>query len=116
MSKFTKIAKFFLITFILFSAVSLFIFAFSFLEPDFSKGFLKNKEILFDGIYKYAFYTHIFTAPFALIIATILILFRLEKSIKLVSVHKLLGKMYVLLVLCLAAPSGLIRDCKINSV
>ena len=110
MNRYKIVFKIILFVFIIFSALSLFVFAFSFLKPNFETGFLRNKQLIFNGINKYAFYIHIFTAPFTLILSTILIFFRFENNPRLVHFHRLFGKIYILLVLVLSSPSGLIMS------
>lgn len=75
-------------------------------SPNFSYGFLKGKEALFEGYYKAAFYGHILTSPVLLFIGTIQTFFRVEAHRPVW--HKKLGKIYVYGVLFLGAPSGVL--------
>lgn len=77
--------------------------SFSYFPPDFSEGFLIGKQLIF-GFYKFFFYTHIITAPVCFIIALSQLLFNKSK------LHKIMGVIYVILVLFFAAPSGLIMS------
>lgn len=77
-------------------------------SPDFSSGFLSDKEDIFKGLYKIAFYFHIISTPIALLIGTIQVFFNLNNRFK--KSHQLLGKIYVFLILIICAPSGLIMS------
>ena len=76
--------------------------------PNFSQGFLINKEEVFQGIYKYAFYIHILASPLALFTGTVNAFFRLEQNYR--KWHRVIGTTFLYLVLCLVAPSGLIMS------
>lgn len=77
-----------------------------YLSPDYDSSFLRSKEQIFDGIYHYGFYAHIFTAPLILLLGLLAISANLRtKHIKL---HRNIGRIYVFLILFLAAPGGLI--------
>ena len=68
--------------------------------PDFSIGFLVDKEAIFP-YYKYFLYMHIIGAPLALLCGIYQFLFTKSK------IHKYTGRIYVFSVLFLAAPGGL---------
>jgi uncharacterized membrane protein len=59
-------------------------------------------------IYKYAFFTHVFTAIFTLVLGIPLFSNWVRKHS--LQVHKLLGKLYVITVLCFAGLSGLVMS------
>ena len=80
--------------------------SFDYYPPDFSKGYLLDKEEVFKGIFSYGLYGHITTAPLLLLISTALLFFRLETNFP--ALHRGLGVMYVLLVLAVSAPGGFI--------
>lgn len=77
---------------------------FSYLHPDFSAGYLSGKAHLFDGFwFPTGLFLHAFSAPFALLIVSLLVLFRLEKKPEL---HRFLGKIALLLLCLFVVPSG----------
>ena len=78
-----------------------------YVPPDFGRGFLKNKaDYFYSSGYFLGFYAHIFSAPIALACGTL----QMSRSIRIgwPRVHRSLGQVYVALVLCLAAPGGVI--------
>jgi uncharacterized membrane protein len=76
----------------------------SYLQRDFSRGYLLGKEALFqNGWFPTGLYWHSFTAPLAAIIISLLVLFRLERYRPL---HRFLGKSALILVFFGVAPSG----------
>jgi hypothetical protein len=72
---------------------------------DFNSDFLRGRELYFSGRYRWAFYTHIASGPVSLVLGTILVSewFRLRYP----DWHRRLGRIQVLCVLFLVAPSGL---------
>jgi hypothetical protein len=72
---------------------------------DFNSDFLRGREPYFSGWYQWAFYTHISSGPVSLVLGTLLVgeRFRLRFS----AWHRRLGRIQVLCVLFLVAPSGL---------
>ena len=69
-------------------------------------GFLAHKkEAIRSGFYLPAFYAHISTAAVALFLS----LFQLQPGP--IQRHRFMGKLYVVLVLSIAAPSGLVMAC-----
>ena len=75
-------------------------------SPDFSSGYLLGKEELFNGIFKYALYAHILSAPVCLFLGIFLIT---EHSIfQSIKVHRIAGYIYALTLFLLAAPSGFV--------
>lgn len=91
---------------ILFTGLFIFIKSADYYYPDFSRGYLSDKKNVFDGLFHYAFYAHIVSAPVALFIGTYQAWVRPVKPNT--SIHILLGKIYTALVLFLAAPGGLV--------
>lgn len=71
----------------------------AYLNPDFNKGFLINKKHLFN-YYKIALYTHIFSAPIAILSGLFQFTFYKSKH------HKKIGSVYIFFTLFLAAPSA----------
>lgn len=67
--------------------------------PDFSRGFLFDKEHIFK-FYKYFLYAHMVGAPIALITGIFQFLITRNR------IHQILGKIYVFSILILAAPGG----------
>jgi uncharacterized membrane protein len=82
-----------------------------YVPPDFGQGFLRNKE---PGFYRsgyfLGFYAHIFAAPLALFCGTLQISRTLR--VRWPKLHRRLGRVYVALVLCLAAPGGAIMSTR----
>ncbi len=71
-----------------------------YLIPDFARGFLLGKKEVF-YFYKYFLYAHMVGAPIALITGIFQFLITRNR------LHKILGKIYVISILFLAAPGGL---------
>jgi len=65
-----------------------------------------KQEALSHRYYPIAFFAHVFTSIFALLLGT----FQFSDTIRKVypRVHRTFGKLYVLIVLCIASPSGLV--------
>ena len=74
--------------------------------PDFHSLFLEGREGRFWGVYSFFFYIHIVSAPFVLLGGTILICERALRPRR--AFHAALGRVYVLAVLVLLVPSGLV--------
>ena len=72
-----------------------------FFPPNFQTGFLFDKVEIF-WFYKYALFGHIVSAPFAYIIALFQVIYPTYDH------HKILGRTYMILVLFISAPSGLV--------
>src|SRR5260221_646372 len=73
--------------------------------PNFDSDFLQGREPYFRGSYQWAFYLHIAAGPLSLILGMILISERIR--LRFPKWHRRLGKIQVLGVLFLVAPSGL---------
>lgn len=76
----------------------------SYLHPDFTSGYLNGKLQLFDGIwFPTGLFLHAFSAPPALLIISLLVIFRVERTPQ---VHRLLGKIALILLFVCVVPSG----------
>lgn len=74
---------------------------------DFKAAFLVFKEVEIKHFYyQLAFFTHVYTSVFVLVFG--LLQFSQTVRTKFTSLHRLLGKTYILLILVFAAPSGFI--------
>ena len=71
-----------------------------YIQPDFNRGFLIGKEPLYP-YFGYALYAHMLGAPLALFTGIYQFTFTRSRA------HQVLGKVYTLSILLLAAPSGL---------
>ncbi|MCE7990880.1 MAG: DUF2306 domain-containing protein [Roseivirga sp.] len=74
-----------------------------YLSPDFTRGFLLDKQNIFP-FYRFALYAHIIGTPLALFSGIYQFLFTRSR------VHPFMGKIYVSSILLLAAPSGLVMS------
>ncbi|OGS85710.1 MAG: hypothetical protein A3E30_18620 [Fluviicola sp. RIFCSPHIGHO2_12_FULL_43_24] len=76
----------------------------SYLYPDFSSGYLQGKEALFDSYWFPAgLAIHAASAPLALLLVSLLVIFRVERNPK---IHRLLGKITLIVLLLFVVPSG----------
>ncbi len=73
--------------------------------PNFDSDFLRGRESYFSESYQWAFYTHTAAGPVALVLGTILVSERFRRRFP--KWHRYLGRIQVLGVLFLLAPSGL---------
>ena len=76
-----------------------------YLPPNFNSDFLRGRRNYFFGGYHWAFYTHIFSGPLALLLGTILMSDTVRRRWPLW--HSRLGRLEVAVVLLAVAPSGL---------
>jgi uncharacterized membrane protein len=84
--------------------VSIAIVGLAYLQPDFSRGYLLGKEQLYyDSWFPVGLYWHALTAPVALLLISMLVLFRIERY---KTLHRFLGKTALVLILFAAVPSG----------
>jgi Predicted membrane protein (DUF2306) len=74
-------------------------------SPNFGSDFLQGRQDYFFGPYQWAFYTHIGAGPLTLLIGLLLISEKYRSRFP--KWHRRLGKLQVVLVLCLLSPSGL---------
>ena len=72
--------------------------------PNFESLFLQGREMTFVGVYKIAFYTHILSAPFALVNGLVLLSESFRRFFP--RIHRLLGWIQILVLLGLVLPSG----------
>ncbi|KAB2913206.1 MAG: DUF2306 domain-containing protein [Bacteroidetes bacterium] len=89
------------------NALFIFVKSLSYYTPNFNSGFLSDKkEIFYQTIYPYFFYGHISISSAILVIG----LFQFSKIFraKYLNTHRLLGKLYIGLVLFVSAPSALV--------
>jgi len=88
------------------TGILIFIKTYDYYKPDFTSGFLADKQAIFDGIFKYGLYAHIVSAPTVLFAG--LLQFNRKLRERFLKFHKLLGRIYIFLILFVAAPGGLI--------
>lgn len=78
-----------------------------YLPPDFeNSAFLSGRRFTFEGWYRIAFYSHIFSGPVALLLASFLMLTGVRPRFR--SFHRVAGRVLVLCTLAFVVPSGLI--------
>lgn len=76
----------------------------AYLHPDFTTGYLAGREELFNQPwFPTGLYLHAFSAPFALLLVSLLVIFRLENF---PSWHRMLGKITLLITGICVIPSG----------
>jgi uncharacterized membrane protein YozB (DUF420 family) len=85
--------------------------------PDFTEGFLIEREAYFWGMYSTAFYLHIATGPIVLLIAVFLMLTGAgnEYLNRFAHWHRPLGKLQFVLVVFLLAPTGIVMSVRANT-
>lgn len=76
-----------------------------YIPPDFNSDFLRGRESYFFQDYQWAFYTHIASGPVTLVLGLILITDQFRARFP--KWHRYLGRIQVVCVLFLVAPSGL---------
>lgn|SRR6478735_8000334 len=101
-----KLGTYLILFLILFTGILIWIKSLSYYQPNFSKGYLSDKQLIFDGIFKYGLYAHIITAPLILFIGSAQIFFRYEFSKR--NLHRILGSVYTYGVLLVSAPGALV--------
>ncbi len=84
----------------------------TYFPPQFSTGFLKNRQSYFHGWYSVAFYSHVLSAPLVLFLGLFQFVHRVRVAMP--ALHAALGKTYVYLALGVAIPSGLAISLKTN--
>ncbi|MBL7885017.1 MAG: DUF2306 domain-containing protein [Bacteroidia bacterium] len=78
-----------------------------YLTFDYDVDFLLTKQsILHVSIWRYSFYIHITSSIFVLLFGAFQ--FIPTQSIRVLKIHRVLGKLYVLIIILLSAPSGLV--------
>ena len=79
-----------------------------YLPPDFSRGFLIDRESHFTGLYRLAFYAHIAAGPPTLLLALGLLAGPLRRRFP--RSHRIAGRVQAALVLLLLVPSGVVMS------
>ncbi|WP_186377616.1 DUF2306 domain-containing protein [Planctopirus ephydatiae] len=79
-----------------------------YLPPDFDAEFLRNREGYFFGVYAWAFYAHIVSGPLAIVFGLVLLSGKMRSRWPVF--HRWLGRVQVLLVVGVLAPSGLVMS------
>jgi hypothetical protein len=77
----------------------------NYFPPDFNSDFLRGREDYFAGTYQWAFYAHVASGPVSLVLGTLLISEAFRRQFP--RWHRRLGRIQVVCILCLVAPSGL---------
>ena len=77
----------------------------NYFPPNFESDFLRGRELYFLGFYHWAFYTHIASGPFSLMLGMILVSEHFRRRFP--RWHRHLGRIQVASVLLLVTPSGL---------
>lgn len=78
--------------------------------PSFESGFLLGRDAYFFGSYRWAFYTHLVAGPVALVLGLILVSEKFRRRFP--NWHRAFGRVQVVNVLFLVAPSGLWMACR----
>jgi uncharacterized membrane protein len=76
--------------------------------PDFDSLFLQDREATFTGAYRVAFYVHIFSGPFVLFNGLILLSDSVRRRHG--GLHRLLGRLQVIVLLLFVLPSGVVMS------
>jgi hypothetical protein len=77
----------------------------NYFPPNFESDFLRGRELYFSGFYHWAFYTHIASGPFSIVLGMILVSEHFRRRFP--RWHRYLGRTQVASVLLLVTPSGL---------
>jgi len=105
--------KLFLWITVLFFSLLLFRISFQYFPMKTNVGFIRTKQRFFDvEIWKYAFFTHVYVSVFSLLAG--LIQFSKTVQNKFTKLHRIYGYVYVIIILFLGAPSGLIMSFYAN--
>ncbi|MEZ6031900.1 MAG: DUF2306 domain-containing protein [Planctomycetaceae bacterium] len=80
-----------------------------YMPPNFEADFLQGREPYFFGSYQWAFYTHILSGPCSLVLG--MILTSNQFRLRFTKWHRRLGRIQIVCVLSLVAPSGLWMAC-----
>ena len=73
--------------------------------PNFEQGFLEGRAQIFVGLYRLAFYGHILVGPVCMAIGTVLLT---PWSRRTAMLHRVLGRLQLLLILLVLSPTGMI--------
>jgi uncharacterized membrane protein len=76
--------------------------------PDFNSLFLQGRETTFAGVYRPAFYVHIFSSPFVLLNGLILLSETVRRRRR--RLHRVLGWVQVVVLLLFVLPSGVVMS------
>src|SRR3954447_14077206 len=76
--------------------------------PNFDSLFLQGREATFTGVYRLAFYVHIFSAPLVLLNGLILLSDYVRR--RLGGLHRLLGRVQVAVLLLFVLPSSVVMS------
>ena len=76
--------------------------------PRFDSLFLQGRELTFTGTYRPAFYVHIFSGPFVLLNGLILLSERVRR--RRAGLHRVLGRVQVVVLLVLVLPSSVVMS------
>jgi hypothetical protein len=76
--------------------------------PNFDALFLQGREATFTGAYRPAFYVHIFSGPVVLVVGLILLSERVRRSYA--GLHRLLGRVQVVVLLLFVLPSSVLMS------
>ena len=105
--------KLFLWITVLFFSLLLFRISFQYFPMKTNVGFIRTKQRFFDvEIWKYAFFTHVYVSVFSLLAG--LIEFSKTVQNKFTKLQRIYGYVYVIIILFLGAPSGLIMSFYAN--
>lgn len=108
-----KVIKITLLIFYCYFAYLLLLITLQYLPLNFEVTFLKLKrEEVKLGYYNIAFFTHVYTSVFLLIFGILQFSKRLRKNRP--KIHKLIGKLYILIILLVSGPSSLIMGFHAN--
>ena len=76
--------------------------------PNFDSLFLEGREATFHGLYRVAFYIHIFVGPIVLLNGLMLLSETIRKRCG--NLHRMLGRVQVVVLVCLLLPSSLVMS------
>jgi len=76
--------------------------------PNFDSLFLQGREATFSGVYRAAFYVHIFSGPFVLLNGLILLIERVRR--RRADLHRWLGRVQVVVLLLFVLPSSVVMS------
>lgn len=76
--------------------------------PRFDSLFLEGREATFTGLYRVAFYVHIFTSPFILLNGLLLLSSYMQRHYR--TLHRVMGRIQVMVLLFFVLPSSLVMS------
>lgn len=98
----------FLLLFFLIGLTIILLFFINYIPPNFTRGFLKGKELIFNKGYSIPFYMHIFGGVMALLSGIILFIYDFQYKVP--RFHRILGRIYVVSVLVFGAVGGFLMS------